>query len=66
MSSALDDIGNELGSVPDRGAAGAGGATTNKPSLAGIPVRVWAELGRARMPSAQVVGLPPGAVVELD
>ena len=37
-----------------------------KPSLAGIPVRVWAELGRARMPSAQVVGLPAGAVVELD
>ena len=36
------------------------------PSLAGIPVRVWAELGRARMPSAQVVGLPAGAVVELD
>ena len=26
----------------------------------GIPVRVWAELGRARMPSAQVVGMPPG------
>jgi flagellar motor switch protein FliN/FliY len=36
------------------------------PSLAGIPVRVWAELGRAQMPSAQVVGLPAGAVVELD
>jgi flagellar motor switch protein FliN len=29
-------------------------------------VRVWAELGRARMPSADVVGLPSGAVVELD
>ena len=29
-------------------------------------MRVWAELGRARMPSAQVVGLPAGAVVELD
>ena len=27
---------------------------------------MWAELGRARMPSAQVVGLPAGAVVELD
>ena len=37
-----------------------------QPSLAGIPVRVWAELGRARMPSAQIVGLPTGAVVELD
>ncbi len=29
-------------------------------------MRVWAELGRARMPSAQIVGLPTGAVVELD
>ena len=29
-------------------------------------MRVWAELGRARMPSAQIVGLPAGAVVELD
>jgi flagellar motor switch protein FliN/FliY len=47
------------GSTPSRTSA-------SQPSLAGIPVRVWAELGRARMPSAQVVGLPPGAVVELD
>ena len=39
---------------------------TEVPSLAGIPVRVWAELGRAQMPSAQVVGMPPGAVVELN
>ena len=36
------------------------------PSLAGIPVRVWAELGQAQVPSAQVVGLPSGAVVELN
>ena len=36
------------------------------PRSRGIPVRVWAELGRARMPSAQIVGLPTGAVVELD
>ena len=40
--------------------------TAGQPSLAGIPVRVWAELGRAQMPSAQVVGLPSGAVVELN
>jgi flagellar motor switch protein FliN/FliY len=66
MSSALDDMGAELGAVPDRGPAGAAGPAAHKPSLAGIPVRVWAELGRARMPSAQIVGLPPGAVVELD
>ena len=62
MAGALDDIGADplLDHAP--GPANAGAA----PSLAGIPVRVWAELGRTRMPSAQVVGLPPGAVVELD
>ncbi|MDA0182181.1 FliM/FliN family flagellar motor switch protein [Solirubrobacter phytolaccae] len=69
MSSALDEIGSEIqGGVPETPAAGATprGTTGAKPSLSGIPVRVWAELGRARMPSAQIVGLPPGAVVELD
>ena len=29
-------------------------------------MRVWAELGRAQMASADVVGLPAGAVVELN
>jgi flagellar motor switch protein FliN/FliY len=62
MSSALDDLGSE---VPGA-AATAAGTPAASPSLAGIPVRVWAELGRARMPSAQIVGLPTGAVVELD
>jgi flagellar motor switch protein FliN/FliY len=50
---------------PARPAAAAGG-TGVPPSLAGIQVRVWAELGRASMASADVVGLPSGAVVELD
>ncbi len=62
MSSALDDMGAELPAAT----SGAPAGEASKPSLAGIPVRVWAELGRTRMASAQVVGLPPGAVVELD
>jgi flagellar motor switch protein FliN len=69
MSSALDDLGTEVASpapAPSVGPAVAAPHSPAKPSLAGIPVRVWAELGRARMPSAQVVGLPAGAVVELD
>jgi flagellar motor switch protein FliN/FliY len=67
MSSALDEIGAEVGTAaPDGSASGVPGSANARPSLSGIPVRVWAELGRARMPSAQVVGLPPGAVVELD
>ncbi|WP_372790554.1 FliM/FliN family flagellar motor switch protein, partial [Paraconexibacter sp.] len=35
-------------------------------SLRSVAVRVWAELGRARMPSGQLVGMPSGSVVELD
>ena len=35
-------------------------------ALRDISVRVWAELGRTRMPTGQVVGLPSGAIVELD
>ena len=63
MTRALDEVGTEVpaAELAENGAPGAA-----RPSLAGIPVRVWAELGRAQMPSAEVVGLPPGAVVELD
>ena len=35
-------------------------------ALRDISVRVWAELGRTRMPSGRIVALPSGAVVELD
>jgi flagellar motor switch protein FliN/FliY len=35
-------------------------------ALRDISVRVWAELGRMRMPSGRIVALPAGAVVELD
>jgi flagellar motor switch protein FliN/FliY len=76
MSSALDELGAEVPPVAEPAAAGAGGRAGSGgaggagpigiPSLAGIPVRVWAELGRAQMPSAQVVGMPSGAVVELN
>lgn len=68
MTRALDELGAELpadaAAAPPapEGAAPVAGA----PSLAGVSVRVSAELGRAQMPSAQVVGLPPGAVVDLD
>jgi flagellar motor switch protein FliN/FliY len=35
-------------------------------ALRAVPVRVWAELGRARMPAGSSLGLPTGSVVELD
>ena len=63
MTSALDELGAEH-TAPDPAAVGH--VNPDAPSLSGIPVRVWAELGRARLPSADVVTLPTGAVVELD
>ena len=35
-------------------------------ALLDMPLRVWAEIGRARMPAAFVVGMPKGAIVDLD
>jgi flagellar motor switch protein FliM len=35
-------------------------------SLGAVPVRVWAELGEARLSLAEIIGLSSGAVVELD
>jgi flagellar motor switch protein FliN len=70
MTRALDELGAEM--APPAEPAGQTGPTNvranaaGRPSLAGIPVRVWAELGRTRMPSAQVVGMPSGSVVELN
>ena len=35
-------------------------------SLLDMPLRVWAEIGRAHMPAAYVVGMPQGAILDLD
>jgi flagellar motor switch protein FliN len=66
MKTALDELGSEVASPAAGAAPGSPAGPAGGPSLAGIPVRVWAELGRAQMPSAKVVGMPPGAVVELN
>jgi flagellar motor switch protein FliN/FliY len=67
MTKALDEMSTVMPDVPAAAPAAGGGEVAGRgPSLAGIPVRVWAELGRTRMPSADLVGLPSGAVVELD
>jgi flagellar motor switch protein FliM len=53
---------------PDRDALGEQEAPTRE-SLArmlGVPVRVWAELGRTTLPLGEALDLPPGTVVELD
>jgi flagellar motor switch/type III secretory pathway protein FliN len=35
-------------------------------ALMDMPLRVWAEIGRVRMPAAFVVGMPQGAIVDLE
>jgi flagellar motor switch protein FliN/FliY len=66
MDRALDELGAETAPAAGGTPAAPRVPASGGPSLAGIPVRVWAELGRASMPTADVVGLPYGAVVELD
>jgi flagellar motor switch protein FliN len=66
MSGALDELGAELPTAEPGAAHASDGDVAGSPSLAGISVRVAAELGRARMASAEIVGLPAGAVVELN
>jgi flagellar motor switch protein FliM len=47
-------------------ASGAAARPQGLQRMAGVPVRVWAELGRTHMPLGHALELPPGAVVELD
>jgi flagellar motor switch protein FliN/FliY len=63
MTRALDD----LSTIVDPGASGevvGGGLAAD--ALLALPVRVSAELGAARLPIGRAIGLPRGAVVELD
>jgi flagellar motor switch protein FliN/FliY len=63
MARAIQELGD--------GAADAnGGPESNtvglREALGAISLRVWAELGRTRMPLGQALALPMGAVVDLD
>jgi len=53
--------GEGLGRAPREG-----GGFRGIERMLGIPVRVWAELGRTHLPLGQALELPPGAVVELE
>lgn len=35
-------------------------------ALLDLPLRVWAEVGRTRMPAASVVGMAEDAIIDLD
>jgi flagellar motor switch protein FliN/FliY len=64
ISTALEELG-ESSAAPPR--AGEPATPISVPeALAGVDLRVWAELGRTRLPLGESLGLPLGAVVELD
>jgi flagellar motor switch protein FliN/FliY len=73
MVRAIDELAMEDAVRPEhRGGSGArgdrGGADQMElqDALSGIRLRMWAELGRARLPLGQALALPLGAVVDLD
>ena len=76
MVRAMDELTGEVadaGAVAGSPAAAAASAVDVSPHsaaleevLGGINLRVWAELGRARMPLGSALGLPVGAVLDLD
>jgi flagellar motor switch protein FliN/FliY len=76
MVRAMDELDAERtdsapgGSASDGGAGSGADATPHTAALeevlGGIKLRVWAELGRARMPLGGALGLPVGAVLDLD
>jgi flagellar motor switch protein FliN/FliY len=42
------------------------GPTLASDALLDVPVRIWAEIGRTRMPLAEAMALPEGFVIDLD
>jgi flagellar motor switch protein FliN/FliY len=75
MVRAMDELTGEVTEDPVGGSSGAaappdgdGGPHSRalQEVLGGISLRVWAELGRARMPLGAALGLPVGAVLDLD
>jgi flagellar motor switch protein FliN len=75
MVRAMDELDGELADGNTVGGSSAGPASAVDASphtaaleevLGGINLRVWAELGRARMPLGAALGLPVGAVLDLD
>jgi flagellar motor switch protein FliN len=72
MVRAIDELTTERTDGKSAGNGGASGADAGPHSLAlqealgGISLRVWAELGRACMPLGAALGLPVGAVLDLD
>lgn len=69
MVRAIDELSMQ-DAAPAEGAMARGGDMPEtlgiQEALAGIELRVWAELGRTRLPLGRALELPLGAVVDLD
>jgi flagellar motor switch protein FliN/FliY len=66
MTRALDDLAQvELGASGDEAETPTGAGSPDD-ILRSVQLRVCAEIGRARMPLAEAVTRPPGALIELD
>jgi flagellar motor switch protein FliN/FliY len=69
MARALDQLGTEAPGVDGHGDGTGhtvGSSVALLDALGDIKLRVWAELGRTELPLGDALGLPLGAVVELD
>lgn len=66
MTRALGELHTEHTGAHEPGEAGVLDRRALGDALRDIRVRVWAELGRTRVPLGQAPELPPGAVLELD
>jgi flagellar motor switch protein FliN/FliY len=64
MTQTLDALDTEY--HPGDAAPEAASARRLDDAMLGVGVRVWAELGRRRVPIGQLVDTPPGVVLELD
>jgi flagellar motor switch protein FliN/FliY len=61
LAKALGELTGELLAAPASATAG-----LRSDVLRDVELRVWAELGRARLPVGRAVGLAPGSILELD
>jgi flagellar motor switch protein FliN len=66
MARAMDELTAEQAGAGNRSGDGSPHSQALEDALGGINLRVWAELGRAHMPLGRALGLPVGAVVDLD
>lgn len=67
MTRALDELEAEIaGDAAQTGASAGTEAAAIGGALLDTKLRVWAEVGRLKLPVGRVVGLPAGAVLELD